>query len=95
MPNWVTNKLRGENISSLPIFTTGENGEKQLDFNTLIPMPEELNIISGTMIDVAIEAVLRKLGNGECHLPQYRDIPDEEFYGKTKSADYIRGIITG
>lgn len=47
MPNHVTNILNAKDLIVLPIFTEDEDGEKQLDFNKIIPMPEELNINSG------------------------------------------------
>lgn len=46
MPNFVTNVLYGENLSTLPIFSKGENLVIRFDFNKLIPMPEELSIES-------------------------------------------------
>lgn len=48
MPNHVTNILNAKDIAVLPIFTEDEKGNMQLDFNKLIPMPEELlNVDSG------------------------------------------------
>lgn len=66
MPNHVRNKVKMTGIANLPLFTTktDEYTKEQFtffDFNKLIPMPESLNIESGSSEDVAIEAVLRKM----------------------------------
>lgn len=66
MPNHVRNKVKMTGIVNLPLFTTktDEYTKEQFtffDFNKLIPMPESLNIESGSSEDVAIEAVLRKM----------------------------------
>lgn len=65
MPNHVRNKVKMTGIANLPLFTTktDEYTKEQFtffDFNKLIPMPESLNIESGSSEDVVIEAVLRK-----------------------------------
>lgn len=55
MPNWVCNHLTiyGDNAVEVMRSLLTENEESEcgydLDFNKLIPMPEELNIISGTI----------------------------------------------
>lgn len=55
MPNWVCNHLtiHGDNAVEVMRSLLTENKESEcgydLDFNKLIPMPEELNIISGTI----------------------------------------------
>ena len=61
MPNHVKNRLKAEGLSRLPIFGRNEDGEEIFDFNTLIPMPETLEIEAGSVEDIAIEAVLRKI----------------------------------
>lgn len=70
MPNYVKNKVIMKGIGKLPIFKTKEiaklpifNSEdmKELDFNLIIKMPEELKIESGWKNGIAIETVLRKL----------------------------------
>ncbi len=55
MPNWVCNHLtiHGENAVEVMRSLLTENEESEcgydLDFNKLIPMPEELNIVCGTI----------------------------------------------
>ena len=55
MPNWVCNHLtiHGENAAEVMRSLLTENEENEcgydLDFNKLIPMPEELNIVSGSI----------------------------------------------
>lgn len=48
MPNWVRNKVRMKGIAKQPLFTTGEDGKQHFDFNKLIPMPKELDMVSGS-----------------------------------------------
>ena len=48
MPNHVRNIIKMEGITSLPLFKKGEEAEGLFDFNTVTPMPESLNIESGT-----------------------------------------------
>lgn len=52
MPNHVTNLLNAKDIAILPIFTEDEDGNKELDFNKIIPIPQELlDVDSGTEKD--------------------------------------------
>lgn len=53
MPNYVRNIVKMEGIAKLPLFTV-ENGKMCFDFNKVIPMPESLNIESGSITDEAI-----------------------------------------
>ena len=53
MPNHVRNIVKMEGIAALPLFVI-EDGEKRFDFNKMIPMPESLNIESGSMTNEAI-----------------------------------------
>ena len=56
MPNWCFNHLtiidtdKGEKPEEILARITNKNdkGERYFDFNTIIPMPEELNIVSGS-----------------------------------------------
>jgi hypothetical protein len=64
MPNHITNRLRiegpREQITALAYFmdTTKEDKEgSEFDFNQLIPMPEELNIVSGGYGSTAMMAL--------------------------------------
>ncbi|ASN71586.1 hypothetical protein 10S8_30 [uncultured Caudovirales phage] len=50
MPNHVENIIKMEGIINLPLFVEGD-GEKSFDFNKIIPMPESLNIESGSSTD--------------------------------------------
>jgi hypothetical protein len=62
MPNYVQNvlTLSGEqaDIASLLAFVKGKNG--LLDFNTLIPMPESLAIVSGSLTEPSYAAYAYK-----------------------------------
>jgi len=67
MPNWVNNKLtiltktaeQRSKVMSL-LFSKDEEGNDQLDFNILLPMPEELNCTCGSFGDLGLEVI-----NGE------------------------------
>lgn len=94
MPNRVISKVKMTGITNLPIFTTvTDESTKEsrtfFDFNKIIPMPESLSIDTGSIEEVAIESVLRKLENRLFDLkwPNYRTMSDEEYeerkHGKT------------
>ncbi len=53
MPNWVKNIVKMPGIANLPLFSE-KDGEKDFDFNKLIPMAAELNIESGSMTERSI-----------------------------------------
>lgn len=78
MPNWVANKLtiEGENseevLNSLLSEDKEEKGKLYFDFNKIIPMPEELNIISGTITDQCMALYLTSIN------------PNIYYYGKDK-----------
>lgn len=61
MPNHVRNIIKMEGIEKLSLIKVNDEGEKVFDFNALIPMPESLNMESGTIEEIAIEAAIRKL----------------------------------
>ena len=98
MPNHVRNIVKMEGITKLPLFKTEyDEYEKRdvvcFDFNKIIPMPESLNVESGSMETVAIEAVNRKLSQRRYDFQQAYSRPqmsDEDYqqrlknYGKTE-----------
>lgn len=51
MPNHVRNVIKMQGITELPLFQTYDDGSKGFDFNKMIPMPESLNMDSGSMVD--------------------------------------------
>jgi len=55
------NILKMKGIAKLPLFSYGNDGGKRFDFNKIIPMPEPLNVESGSKENLAVEVVLRKL----------------------------------
>ena len=90
MPNHVRNKVKMTGIAKLPIFTTATDEYTKepytfFDFNKLIPMPESLNVESGSTEDVAIEAVLRKIGKRRYGFlcKNYGLMSDEEYEKKS------------
>ena len=64
MPNYVRNIIKMEGIANLPLFSE-HDGEKQFDFNKLIPMPTELNVVEGSLTDEAIVYYLTE----RCSIP--------------------------
>lgn len=74
MPNHCTNVIKMKNITNKPYFTEGEynNGEKfkYLDFEKIIPMPEELkDATSPGFEDVALYYILNKLAYTDAYVP--------------------------
>ena len=98
MPNHVKNIVKMEGITKLPLFKTEyDEYEKRdvvcFDFNKIIPMPESLNVESGSIENMAIEAVNRKLSKRRYAFEQAYSRPqmnDEDYqqrlknYGKTE-----------
>ncbi len=93
MPNHVKNIVKMEGITKLPLFKTEyDEYEKKdvtcFDFNKIIPMPESLNMDSGSMESLAIEAVNRKLGQRRYGFQQKYSIPtmsDEDYQQRVKN----------
>ena len=64
MPNYVRNIIKMEGIVNLPLFSE-RDGEKQFDFNKIIPMPPALLVEQGSMTDEAIVYYLTE----RCSIP--------------------------
>lgn len=87
MPNHVKNIVKMEGITKLPLFKTEyDEYEKRdvvcFDFNKIIPMPESLNMVSGSLETLAIEAVNRRLSQRRYRFQQGYSKPqmtDEEY----------------
>jgi len=67
MPNWVCNRLRvsGPNANNIlkGLLTTSDTEGTWLDFNKILPMPEDLKIISGSTTDKCFEVYLSTLSD--------------------------------
>lgn len=65
MPNWVRNKITiiADNAEEIiqSIVTKDENGQDQVDFNKIVPRPESLNIISGTITNDCVNLYLNSI----------------------------------
>ncbi|MCM1102022.1 MAG: hypothetical protein NC398_11630 [Acetatifactor muris] len=93
MPNHVKNIVRMEGITKLPLFKTEyDEYEKRdvtcFDFNKIIPMPESLNMVSGSIETLAIEAVNRRLSQRRYGFQQKYSQPqmsDEEYQQRIES----------
>lgn len=70
MPNYITNRvdLYGPKESIQNLIKSLESKESEIDFNKIIPMPESLNIASGSMEDQAIAVFLYKERNDDSKL---------------------------
>lgn len=79
MPNHIKNIVKMKDITALPLF---EKEDNTFDFNSLIPMPEELNIEEGGIKEIAIEAVVRKLAINQKY--------DKRFVPEMNDQEYIR-----
>ena len=64
MPNNVKNIIKVDGICKLPLFSKND-GKMVFDFNTIIPMPESLNMESGTITEKAIVYYLAE----KCAIP--------------------------
>ncbi len=86
MPNWVTNRIIIEGPDANKIMAeltrVDNNEERYFDFNKIIAMPEELNIISGSLTNKAIEIYLTHI-NPQIDYFGPQDI-DEEFFLKQR-----------
>lgn len=87
MPNYVRNIVKMKGIVKLPLFTI-KDGKTCFDFNKVIPMPESLNIESGSITDEAIIYYV----TDKCTLP-LRAIgkPDKELVEKKINNRFSKG----
>ncbi len=84
MPNHVKNIVKMQGITRLPLFTE-KDGVQSFDFNKIIPMPESLDMVSGSTEDVAIEAVLRRMSSHRFFGKNYSRMSDDEFDERVKT----------
>ena len=72
MPNWVTSKLKIEGPNSADIMKSlisfNDAKEVYFDFNKITPMPDELNIVSGSLTDRSIELYLTSINPDVKHI---------------------------
>ena len=74
MPNWVMNEVtvEGEEDKVKELFSFIKSKETAFDFNILIPMPESLNMDSGSMEDICLSAYLSAIN------PTTQDVGEEK-----------------
>lgn len=95
MPNNVKNIVRMAGIVNLPLFVM-DGAVKCFDFNKMIPMPESLEIESGSMEDICIMYYLTKRCTipvrciGEENLKLARKLVSNMF---TKSDEWLRTVF--
>lgn len=78
MPNYVRNIVQMKGIAYEPLYVD-DNGCKRFDFNKLIPMPESLNIESGSMTDEGIVYFLTE----RCSIPLQGLTPEKKLLVNT------------
>lgn len=86
----VKNMLRARGLKKLPIFGEDEYEKEIFDFNSILPMPEELEIESGGITGEAMEAAMRKLS-------LYKRMSDKPApiasHLEKKGLEYVRNTI--
>lgn len=67
MPNWTTNSvfIKGDDATLKEIKEFLQTGEQLFDFNKVIPMPNELNVVYGSIMDQAIKIAHTKKGSAK------------------------------
>ena len=68
MPNYCFNQVSMNGIRNKDLF----NEHEQFDFNKIIPMPESLNIVDGTLTDKGIDLVILRILHHWLTEPSYR-----------------------
>lgn len=65
MPNWTTNRvvIEGDESTLNNIKEFLQTGEQLFDFNKVIPMPDELNVVAGGIMDEAIKIAHTRKGS--------------------------------
>lgn len=81
MPNWVMNKVvfYADKVRVNDIREGIKSGNCIFDFNTLIPMPESLNMIEGSMADVDVKCFMAEDGFDADHLKNKYNMTDKEY----------------
>ncbi len=82
MPNWVSNRLTVDGPDSenvLDSICKINDGERDIDFNKILPMPESLNITCGGGTDSCVELYLTYINPAIAHYGQGRKISEKEF----------------
>ena len=67
MPNYVRNEIQMKGIADMPIFHDkgDEYGEHAIDFDKIVPMPEELDVPSGSAMGEAIAWYMTERGTAD------------------------------
>lgn len=73
MPNYVANVVKMKDITKMPLFTEQDN-KNYFDFNKIIPMPESLNVESGSRTEMAVVYFL----TDRCAIPIRCMNPDDK-----------------
>ena len=90
MPNHITNAIIMKNITKLPVFGEYDDSkdskpELYFDFNKIIPMPDELQVVAGSIENIAVEMAIRLYDkNGDAY-KEYHQYSDEDFENRRKN----------
>lgn len=99
MPNHITNKVSvfGNASNIREMFATIKGGKEQdfriIDFNKIVPMPETLNVTSGTSVDNAI-AILKKDEDYFKKMLEYPWVKEEKIKSVSKLIERISSNLT-
>lgn len=78
MPNHVSNIVKMSGICRLPLFAE-HDGKQCFDFEKIIPMPESLKMDSGSIEEIAIESVMRRMSEHRYFGKTYKTMADDEY----------------
>ena len=91
MPNWVCNRLRvsGPNANNVlkSLLTKSESEGIRLDFNKILPMPEDVKIICGSTTDKCFEVYLSTLSEDEAR-KEIKDCVDSTLFPELTRGRY-------
>ena len=97
MPNWTHNKIICKKEIAEKLLTQMED-TYILDFNKLIPMPNELNLTSGRIEDYSVAYYYKKISDEEkLKVKRILENSKDDFYGNfwNKYKDDINKVING
>lgn len=100
MPNNIINRVKMKDIGHLPIYDESGN----VDFNQLIPMPQDLDVEAGSLTGFAIDEVMlrciedysantrRTLNKIYYEIKQLHELDKESYYARFNSEEEILNI---
>lgn len=91
MPNWVVQRLQveGKNANKVlkELIKTEDDGSLSFDFNKIIPMPESLNVVAGSISDDCVLLFLEHIKKEKNFSKYYNAYRENKAYKKTTYAE--------